>query len=227
MQLYKYLHKQHLQQFQNCGRIAIGNIELYRAIEHKALCDEFEGRTVYSIYTNDEAVELSVEQVNAITNDYHFTAKLRIEPHSFFRDSLKVPNAFTFSLSSKFDTKLMTRFNYDAFYTIVNINNFTKAIYDELNKRYKLLFCVAEIVHYVQTKTFNITNANKDTIIRTTPYDSGKSDRVKTIYIEDYFTKADQFQHESEFRLVFVPVGSISKNLIFLDCKQLLEFCKF
>ncbi len=227
MQFYKYLYKQYRQQFRYRGTIAIGNIELFRDIEKKEIFDEFEGRTVYCIYTGDEPVELSVEQANAITNDYCIKKKVQIGSHSFFKDSLKVPNAFAFCLSSKLDPQLIASFGYDSFYTIVDVNAFMNTIYAELNKRHQLLYSIAESVRYVQTKTFHITNANKDTVIRTSPYNSTKSDQVKTIYIEDYFTKPDQFQHESEYRLVFVPARPIPKDLILLNCKELLRFCEF
>lgn len=224
---YKYLRKEHLEQFQSKGTIAIGTIELYREIENKAICDPFEGRTVYSIETKEEAVDLSVEQVNAITNDYHITANLRIEPYSYFRDSLKVPNAYTFSVSGKLDQQLMSILGYNAIYTITDINSFMRIIYAELNRRQELLFSVADWVRYVQTKTFKITDANKDEIIRTIPYNRNKSERIKTIYIEDYFSKVGNFRHEEEFRIVFIPVIPIPKQSVLLDCETLLDYCDF
>lgn len=224
---YKYLKKKHLKQFRSKGTIAIGNIELYRDIENTAISDPYEGRTVYAIETEGEAVKLSVEQVNAITNDYHITANLEVGPHSFFRDSLKVPNAYAFSVSRKLDQQLMTTLGYDAYYKIKDIQGFMRVIYNELNRRTGLLFSVADRISYVETKTFKITNANKDKVIRTSPYNKSKSERLKTIYIEDYFTKLDKFQHEEEFRLLFIPAARISKQLVSLDCKELLGHCNF
>jgi len=224
---YKYLTKEHLEQFRSKGTIAIGNIELYREIENTAICDPFEGRTVYSIETENEVVELSVEQVNAITNDYHIAANLRVGQYSYFRDSLKVPNAYAFSVSCKLDEQLMPILGYDAFYIITDFKPFMKIIYAELNRRQELIFSVADRVRYAQTKTFKITNANKDALIRTSPYNKSKSERIKTIYIDDYFTKLDKFRHEDEFRFIFIPATPISKQLVLLDCKDLLCYCGF
>ena len=222
---YKYLRKEHLEQFRRRGTVAIGTIELYREIENKAICDAFEGRTVYSIETKEEAVDLSVEQVNAITNDYHITANLSIEPFSYFKDSLKVPNAYAFSVSSKLDQQLMANLGYNALYAITDINSFMRIIYAELNRRQKLLFSVADWVRYVQTKIFKITNANKDEVIRTAPYNRAKSERIKTIYIEDYFSKLDNFRNEEEFRIIFMPLTHIPKQAVSLDCETLLDYC--
>ena len=224
---YKYLCKEHLEQFRRRGTLKIGTIELYREIENKAICDPFEGRTVYSIETKEEAVDLSVEQVNAITNDYHITAKFRIGPYSYFRDSLKVPNAYTFCVSRGLSQQLMSSLGYDAFYAITDMNSFMKIIYAELDRRQELLFSVADWVRYLQTKIFEITNANKDEVIRTTPYNRAKSERIKTIYIEDYFSKLDNFRHQEEFRIVFIPVTPIPKEFLLLDCETLLDYCDF
>jgi hypothetical protein len=224
---YKYLKKEHLDQFRETGKIAIGNIELYRDIENTTILDPFEGKTVYSLETKDEPVFLSVDQVNAITNDYHITSNFKIGPNSYFQDSLKVPNAFTFSLSSKLDDQLMSLLGYDAFYAIKDINAFQHIIYKELNKMYKLLYSVIDKVRYVPTKILKITNANKDQLIRTSPFKKEKSEFIKTIYIEDYFTKLDRFKHEVELRILFIPSEPISKQLILLNCIDLLDHCYF
>jgi len=227
MFLYKYLKKKYLEQFKEKGTIQLGNIEWFRDIENEKIKDPFEGRTKYSIYAKREPIELSVEQVNAITNNYHFSAKLRIAPNSYFSDYLNVPNAFVFSTSYRFDKNLMKKFECDACYKIMAIKKFAKTIYKELNKQYELLFSVANKVSYVKTKEIFITNQNKNAVIRTTPYKRPKSDKMKTIYIEDYFTKPDAFKEEKEFRVIFVPRKPIGKKPVYLNCIKLIDYCKF
>jgi len=227
MFLYKYIKKKYLEQFKEKGTIQIGNIEWFRDIENEKIKDPFEGRTKYSIHTKREPIELSVEQVNAITNDYHFSGTLTIGPNSYFSDYLKVPNAFVFSTSYIFDKNLMKKFGCDACYKITDIANFVKSIYHEINKQYQLLFYVANKVTYVKTKEIFITNKNKNAVIRTTPYNRSKSDKLKAIYIEDYFTKPDAFKEEKEFRFIFVPRTPICKNPLYLNCIKLIDYCKF
>ena len=227
MVIYKYLMKEHLEQFKENGTVRIGNIEYYREIENKNINDPHEGRTTYNVFAKEEAIELSVDQVNAITNDYHIEASLRIAPHSFFTSDLIVPNAFTFSASCRFDKKLMKTFGYDACYKITDIKQFVTALCNELGKKYQLLFPVAGRVRYVQTKIINVTNSNKNTVIRTTPYGKSKSDRIKEIYIEDYFTKPEAFKEEEEFRLIFVPTIPIDRELVDLNFRKLIDYCVF
>ena len=193
MFLYKYLEKKYLEQFKEKGTIQIGTIEWFRDLENEKIKDPFEGRTKYSIYAKRDPIELSVEQVNAITNDYRFKAKLNIAPNSHFADYLKVPNAFVFCTSYIFDKNLMKKFECDACYKITDVENFTKILYRELSRQYQLFFSVAKKVIYVKSKEIFITNQNKDAVIRTTPYDRSKSDKIKTIYVEDYFTKPKTF----------------------------------
>lgn len=227
MVIYKYLMKEYLERFKEKGTVRIGNIEYYREIENKKINDPHEGRTTYNVFAKEEAIELSVDQVNAITNDYHIEASLRIAPHSFFTSDLIVPNAFTFSASCRFDKKLLKTFGYNTCYKITDIKQFMNTIYNELSKRYQLLFPVADRVRYVHTKIINVTNSNKNTVIRTMPYSKSKSDRIKDIYIEDYFTKPEEFKEEEEFRLIFVPTTPIGREPVDLNCRKLIDYCVF
>lgn len=227
MFLFKYLEKKYLEQFKEKGKIQIGNIECYRDIENEKVKDPLEGRTKYSIHAEQDPIELSVEQVNAITNDYHSSAELKIPPFNKFEDYLNVPNVFVFSTSTTFDKNLMKKFECDACYKIINSKNFAKTIYQEINKQYQLLFFVANKVNYVKTKEIFITNQNKNAVIRTTPYNRSKSDKIKKIYIEDYFTKTNAFREENEFRFIFVPRNPIGKKTVYLNCKKLIDYCKF
>jgi len=225
--IYKYLKKKHLKQFKEKGIAKIGNIEYYRAIENKKINDPHEGRTTYNIFTKEEAIELSVDQVNAINNTYYSIASLQIAPYSYFSSDLIVPNVFIFSASCRFDKKLMNVFGYDAYYKITDINQFMNTIHIELDKQFKLLFSVASKVRYVKTKIINVTNKNKNSVIRTSAYTKSISDKIKTIYIEDYFTKHEKFSEEDEFRLVYVPLAPISKKPVYLKCKKLINYCEF
>jgi len=224
--VYKYLKKEHLKQFKEKGTVSIGNIYWFRDIENAKIRDPFEGRTKYVINAEQEPVELSVEQVNAITNDYHISAALRIAPNSHFADFLNVPNAFVFSTSYRLSEELMRKFGCNGYYKIIDIKQFADTMSEESNKQCRLLFTVTNKVIYVKSKEIKITNENKDSVIRTTPYDKSKSDRVKTIYIEDYFIKPEEFRQEEEFRFIFIPANPISKEPVYISCKKLVDYCE-
>lgn len=227
MLVYKYLMKEHLKQFREKGTVKIGNIEYYREVENKKINDPHEGRTTYNVFAKEDAIDISVAQANAITNDYHTKASLRIAPHGFFTSDLIVPNAFTFSASCRLDKKLMKTFGYNTYYKIINIQQFMNVLGAELSKRYQLLFSVPGKVYYVKTKIINVTNSNKNTVIRTAPYDKSKSDRIKKVHIEDYFTKAEKFEEEEEFRLIFIPATPIGRKPVYLNCRKLIDYCVF
>ncbi len=227
MVIYKYLKREFLERFKEEGSICIGNIKWYREIESEKIRDPHEGRTTYLLNTGEESIELSVEQVNAITNDYYISVPLKVNPHTYFCSDLKVPNAFVFSTSSRLDEELMSYLGYDAYYSISNIKQFLNAVSDELNKHHKLLFSLAHKVRYVPTKTIRVTNSNKDAIIRTTPYDKSKSDRMKTIYVEDYLTKSQAFEKEEEFRLIFITATPIGREPVYLSSRKFTEYCEF
>lgn len=227
MFLYKYLKKKYLEQFKEKGTIQIGTIEWFRDVENKKIQDPFEGRTKYSIHAKAEPIELSVEQMNAITNDYHISAKLKVAPNNQFSEYLKVPNAFVFSTSRIFDENLMKKFDCDACYKITDTKNFAEIIYHEINKLHPLLLLIVNKVFYVKTKEIFITNQNKNVVIRTTPYDKSKSDKIKTIHIEDYFTKPDTFKQEKEYRFIFVPRNPIGIQTVSLNGPNLIDCVEF
>jgi hypothetical protein len=227
MYVYKYIERDYLQQFKEKGRVQINNIYRCRNIEKKNIRDPFEGRTKYIIHTEEDTIVLSKEQVNAMTNDYHFSAALKIGPNSWFADFLNVPNAFVFCTSHRLDKELMEEFDCDAWYRINDIKQFTNTVGEELGKQYRLSLTVANKVTYVNSKEIRVTNKNKDSVFRTTPYEKSGSDRIKTIYIEDYFIKPKAFSQQEEFRLIFVPVSQIGKEPVYVECKKLLDYCEF
>jgi hypothetical protein len=77
-------------------------------------------------------------------------------------------------------------------------------------------------------KIIKITNKNKSYMIRTDPYkkDIPNAERIKTTFIEDYFTKPIGYQDEEELRIIFVPMIPIGTNPIYVECKQLLQYCE-
>jgi hypothetical protein len=224
---YKYLKKKHFKEFIEKGIVRIGTIYWYRDCENQKIRDPLEGRTKYTIEPRKESLTLSKEQAQAITNDYRIRGNICISPETTFSDFLNVPNAFVFCTSLNYDSKLMKKFDCDSFYKIIDAQSFANKISKELNKKHQLLFTVLNKVNYVDSKDIKITNENKNSVIRTNPYDQSKSERMKTIYIEDYFSKPDAFRQEVEFRFIFVPKNPIEKKAVKINCKKLVEYCLF
>jgi hypothetical protein len=229
MDIYKYIGRKYLKEFTDTGKVRIGNIYWYRDCENEKIRDEFEGRTKYVIAPKNQPIILSQKQADALTIDYHIGGKIKICPPAIFSDFLNVPNAFVFCASINYSKDLKEKFDCDAYYKIVDIQKFATKIIEELNKKYSILFSVTDKVCYVPSKVIRITNKNKSYVIRADPFrkDIPNSERIKTIFIEDYFTKPLVFQGEEEFRIVFVPRGAIGNDPVYVESKQLLEYCEF
>jgi hypothetical protein len=224
MDVYKYAKKKYLKQFTEKGIIRIGTIHWYRDCENKKIRDPLEGRTRYTIKPRKESLTLTKEQAQAITNDYTIRGNICISPETTFSDFLNVPNAFIFCTSLSYDKKLLKKFEADGCYKIVEIQAFANEVGKEINKQYPLRLIALDKVVYVPSKEYMITNENKSRIIRTTPYNESG---VKTIYVEDYFTKPVGFQQEAEYRFIFLPLKPSEKDVfVFIQNKKLIDYCK-
>ena len=224
MEAYKYVKRKYLKRFIEKGLLRIATIYWFRDCESKKIRDPFEGRTKYVICPEKESICLSIEQVNAITNEYNATAKICIEPSVHFSDFLNVPNALVFCTSRIFSSKLFKKFDADSCYKIRDIQKFADKLGEEINNQIPLRLAVKDTVIYVPSKEFRITNENKNLIIRTSPYDKTG---VKTIYVEDYFTKPNSFQAEVEYRFIFIPQKPVEKDrVVFIKSKKLIDYCE-
>lgn len=225
--MYKFLKKEYLNEFREKGKVHIGNIKYYREHENKEKADPHEGKTTYNIFAKDKPINLSIKQLNAVTNDDVIEAPLAVAPNSFFQSDLVVPNAFVFCLSKSKNGKVKKWFKTDNYYKIKNINKFIQLVQKEIEKPHPGCLMIHDSVKYVPTKIINITNENKDKIIRTMLYDKTKSDKIKTIHIEDYFIKTEEFSTQEEYRIVFIPKGPISDEPLYIECPELVELCEF
>lgn len=211
-------------QFVEKGIIRIGTIHCYRDCENQKIQDPLEGRTKYTIKPRKESLTLTKEQAQAITNDYTIRANICISPETTFSDFLNVPNAFIFCVSLSYKQKLQKKFEADACYKIVEIQKFANEVGKEINKQYPLRLIATDKVVYVPSKEHKITNENKNSVIRTTPYNESG---VKTIYVEDYFTKPNTFREENEYRFVFIPLKKIEKDsFVFIKSKKIIDYCR-
>jgi hypothetical protein len=224
MEVYKYQRKKYLKQFVEKGIIRIRTIHWYRECENQKIRDPLEGRTKYTIEPREQSLTLTKEQAQAMTNDYTIRGNICISPETTFSDFLNVPNAFIFCVSLNYDQKLLKKFEADGCFKIIDIQKFAEAAGKEISKQYPLRLIATDKVVYVPSKEHKITNENKNSIIRTTPYDESG---VKTIYVEDYFTKPVGFQEEAEFRFIFLPLEPIEKDCcVFIENKKLIDCCK-
>jgi hypothetical protein len=224
MGVYKYLKKKYLNQLIEKGIIRIGTIYWYRDCENKKIRDPLEGRTKYTIKPRKESLTLSKEQAQAITNDYRIKGNICISPETTFSDYLNVSNAFIFCASLYYDNKLFKKFEADTCYKIGDIEAFASNMGKEINKQFPLRLIAMNEVVYVHSKEKKITKKNINSVIRNTPYnDSG----VKTIYVEDYFTKPMTYREEVEYRFIFLPHDKIKKDcFVFIKNKKIADFCE-
>ena len=167
---------------------------------------------------------LTKELAQAIINDYSIRGNICISPETSFSDFLNVPNAFIFCASLSYDNKLFRKFEADACYKIGDIEAFASEMGREISKHFPLRLTAINEVVYVPSKKRKITKENINSVIRNTPYDDSG---VKTIYVEDYFTKPMTYLEEVEYRFVFLPHEKIEKNsFVFIKNKKIVNFCE-
>jgi hypothetical protein len=224
MEVYKYPKRKYLKQFFEKGIIRIGTLYGYRECETDRIRDSFEGKTKFSIFDKEENVLLSKEQADALTLEYHIGANICIERNILFSDFLNVPNTFVFCTSLIQSQKIAKEFETDVCYRIIDPQKFAIEMAKEIGKQHTLRLSVINKVTYVPSKELTITNKNKNSVIRATPYhESG----VKTIFVEDYFTKPDSFKTQVEFRFIFMPKEFVKKDdFIFIKSKKLVSLCE-
>lgn len=227
--MYKFLtKKEYLDEFREKGKVQIGNIKYYREKENKNKMDAQEGITPHQIFTKDKPVDLSEKQADSLKNEFHIECGLTVGPNSFLKDDLIAHNSFVFCLSTSNSKDLKKRHgNY--FYKIKDLKKFAQLLHKEIEKKLPGTFMITRLVDYVPTKTINITNENKDEVFgREKLILCDKNGPDKTIYyIRDYFTKTEEFLMEEEYRIVFVPKGPISDELLYIECPELVDLCEF
>ena len=218
MATFKYLKKKHMVQFSKAGTIRLGTLYSYRATENKALQDEFEGRTTYFVEPSEEPVELNNDEAHKLFSPHIFKEDMTIMPKAHVTKENTVLDAFVFCTSSVLNDQLMKKWDYDAYYKIVDPLQFGKIIFDEMSKSIPLQAYRVGKVSYVETKQISITNANKSeglSAISDDPWDG-------------YFTKPQRFKDEKEIRMVFVPEPEVQiGSYRYITCKELLTCCKF
>jgi hypothetical protein len=218
--LYKYLKKEHLLKFQKKGKIRIGTLYNYRTIEG-SLQDNFEGITVYYCNPSDERVILSAEEASILFFPKKFLESFTIMPKSSVKRENTVLDSFVFCTSIVYDKALFLRWNYDAYFEIIDPRQFAKIIHDEIRlKHYPLQeYYNMRKVAYVDSKVIAITNSNKNDVIGNISNDSW----------EGFFKKPTRdFSIEKEFRMVWPPEPDVSiPAYIDLSLPKLCECCKF
>lgn len=227
--LYKYIRRQHLDEFRKKGTVCLRSIAYFRSVEKAQIGDPYEGRTEFIISTSEsEEITLTPSQANALTNEYVIKSNITFGPNTYFKDFLDVSNAFLFCTSMKMESKLMADMGYDTFYTIVDANSYAKVLADSFRNKYGLRSYIAGPVKYVQTKTIQITNENKSKRLRSYLYENQDLNSiVKMPHVDDYLTKTLDFGGQYEFRFVFVPTENLDDDYVLLECPELLQYCFF
>ena len=113
---FKYLKTEHLSAFKNHGRIRLGTIEEYRAIENDKIQDFYEGRTSYLFAPLDEDIHLTIEEANSLNYKHHFTRPVTIRAAGALNVVLEVPNEHIFCMTREYDASAMKEMGYNASY---------------------------------------------------------------------------------------------------------------
>ena len=198
--------------------IRLGSLYSYRTMENTALQDEFEGRTVYFVEPTEKPRELNSKESNRLFSPHTFKEGMTIMPKAHVTKENTVLDAFVFCASSVLNDRLIKKWDYDAYYKIVDPTQFGKFVFDELNKSIPLQAYTVRKMRYNETKQISITRLNKSEVLSSISEDPWAG----------YFTKLQRFKDEKEIRMMFVPkpedqIGSYR----YITCKKLLSCCKF
>lgn len=222
MFIYKHLNKEHLTDFKNTGKILLHTLSYYRSEEAKeSVRDEFEGRKIHRIDPNKEPVRLSGKQgQNCTFQRIQFSKKITedaftVMPNAHYKSEI-ITDAYVFCAS-------FTRekiFGYNEYYKIVNPLQFAKIIYEELRKNKVPLrdgFGYGKVKY--ANKEISITNQNKNEILSNNSND----------FFDICFTKPLIFDHQKEFRMVFIPAPDVKyiEPRRFITSLELLKCCEF
>lgn len=220
MIVYKYLEKKYLLDFKNNGTIHLNTLYNLRS-EKGGISDEFEGLQRLRIDPRRKPTSFSSEQVSKLYPQVHFGEKITknamtIMPHAHVISNTEVPDAFVFCASLKLDERLGKKWDYDAYYKIIDPIRFAETVYWKLDEDICLSCLKLDRVKY-ENKEIGLTNKNKNKILNT------KSNNFWDIC----FTKPKKFSDEEEVRIMFVPEHAKEIKPRLLTCVELREFCKF
>jgi hypothetical protein len=221
MFVYKYLNKKHLLEFKNKGLIRIGTLYEFRSAED-AVRDEFEGLSRLRVDPKKEPSSFSNEQAHKLFPQIQFEEgitkdAITVMPKAHVISDRQVPDAFVFCTSLKLDKRLNKKWNYDAYYRIIDPFQFAKIAFQELGKQVPLISYKSGKVKYTD-KEISITNRNKDEVLS----------NISNNFWDICFTKPEKFKDEKELRFVFVPAPGVKKiEPRFLTCLELRKCCQF
>jgi hypothetical protein len=216
MILYKYLKRKYLEDFKKFGLIKINTLHALRT-EHESIRDSLEGYSELEAGSENEETVFTPEEFKKLMPSLRIPKtknkiEIAIKRKSSFKSRLSTPNAYVFCTSYKCDTALASNFGYDAYYKIMNPEDFAQTLFEKLNE--KTTLNGYEIGKVTYTK--RITKVTKTNIAR-----------IEHDIWEICFSKPIKYCGQCEYRMVFLPQFQKEIEPKILSCPELLRFCAF
>lgn len=212
--LYKYLKSNYAQKMIEEGVIRIGTVYSYQNGENKEQTDLDEGKKVrFTEVIEVNNIEKNEDLPGAFKHIIHIPedTKLKLSIKGITGQIREeAPDAYVYCVTTKFDDNVMRQFGCD---TVVKINN---------------LGCLLELVATaLKEKSLVRLDHLGNAIIyagpciysgRRMPYENNTN---------HYFLKDKEYEHQQEYRFVFVPSKSILKPIILTipeirDCVEIM-----
>jgi hypothetical protein len=219
--VYKYLSSNHLNNFRQRGSIHINTLHNLRS-EYEKIKDEFEGRHQLTFKCKGRETTFPLHQFSKImpsikANPENQHAEIVLEKGATFVSNRETSDAFVFCTSLNRSDQIKSKFGYQAYYKILNVEKFAETLFWEISQRQELICYKTGKVAY-KAKDILFTERKRQDFLN---YE--KDDFWKIC-----FSKPEQYSLEKEFRIVFCPqFWRTDLQPIDLDCPRLLDYCSF
>lgn len=202
--LYRYEDEKYIDDFFDMGSLLLSSFLNYRSYEDNEMGDRTEGHSL-NITTGENEKTIGTYSVSG-------------------------NSAFCFCTSTILDEKLKKSFKRNSAFRITDPINFMLEINRSLNRIHQVLFgnCI-----YLDQKILTERVSSKISIEQFK--DENEPDKISldkllqasniTNTPDSYFLKTLQYQHQSEYRMIWLTDREVRDSLI-IDCKEATKYCE-
>jgi hypothetical protein len=215
LSVFKYIDKEHLENFKSTGRVLTSTLRSFQTAEEK-IRDPNEGQHITQVIPKGIPITLSPIKAHNTYPNVQFSADsgITINTRAKAESTIEVPDTFVFCASLKYSERIRKGLGKNAHYRIVDIHGFAYTLFGALRKK--------EAVECYKVKSIRYTEK---------PVRVENQAETNKIQEQDYwsicFNKDKFFSWQQEIRIVFAlnSTGQIKSKVI--DVPELRGYCRF
>jgi hypothetical protein len=200
--VYRYMNQQYINEFFSTGRLRLGSFATFKRHEDEERGDLLEGVNLVTGSSDVLTVAASLQQGC---------------------------NSLILSTSMRADESLMRQFNCDGYFRIVDTHLFGQSIARSINGCTDGVegFCTYKDAHLIRKKIFPTVVASMSAAKTLGALDLQAAAEVTAglAGIEGFFSKRRQFEHQSEYRLIWNLNREIN-DCEFVYCPEAIQHCE-